>query len=158
MGTATPRTAVFYYILLVLVKVVAQGMSNLSMTQINYPAKVLFKSANPIVTMIIGVTWFRRSYPMRDYFVVLLLVAGLYVFIATDSAETPTSTSLGILYVVISMFGSAGVPMIQEHVIGVYGASVEDLLNTLSQGKLLGAAIFFAGLLVRMVSKGSEQY
>ncbi len=54
LGTAPPRVAVFYYVVLVLVKVVAQGMSNLCMTQINYPAKVLFKSANPIITMIIG--------------------------------------------------------------------------------------------------------
>ena len=70
MGTASDRTAIFYYIIIVLSKTIAQGMSNLSMTQINYPAKVLFKSTNPIITMVIGIAWFGKSYPRRDYAVV----------------------------------------------------------------------------------------
>ena len=139
MGTASPRVAFFYYFLLVAVKVMAQGMSNLCMTEINYPAKVLFKSANPIITMIIGVTWFRKSYPIRDYIVVTLLVLGLYIFIVSDKsgAGMPSATALGIFYVVLSMFGSAGVPMIQEYCINVYNASVEDLLYH----SFLGSAI-----------------
>lgn len=139
MGTASPRVAFFYYFLLVAVKVLAQGMSNLCMTEINYPAKVLFKSANPIITMIIGVTWLRKSYPVRDYIVVTLLVLGLYIFIVSDKsgAGMPSATALGIFYVVLSMFGSAGVPMIQEYCITVYNASVEDLLYH----SFLGSAI-----------------
>jgi hypothetical protein len=128
MGTAPPRVAFFYYSLLVITKTAAQGMSNLCMTQINYPAKVLFKSANPIVTMIIGVCWLKKSYPLRDYAVVVLLVLGLYVFITGDLDSAPHSTGKGIFYVVLSMFGSAGVPMIQEHCIATYQATVEDLL------------------------------
>lgn len=128
MGTAPTKVAIFYYALLVLVRTGGQGMSNLSMTQINYPAKVLFKSANPVVTMIIGVTLLKRTYPFRDYIVVVMLVIGLYIFIAGDASESPSSTRLGVIYVVISMFGSAGVPMIQEHCMTVYNASVEDLL------------------------------
>jgi hypothetical protein len=128
MGSATPRLAFFYYFLLVVTKTAAQGLSNLSMSQINYPAKVLFKSVNPIITMIIGVTWFRKSYPLRDYIVVALLVVGLYIFIGADSRDSPQSTNLGIFYVILSMFGSAGVPMIQEHCINSYNASIEDLI------------------------------
>lgn len=128
MGNAPTKLAIFYYSLLVLVRAGGQGMSNLSMTQINYPAKVLFKSANPVVTMIIGVTFLRKTYPLRDYLVVILLVIGLYIFIAGDATESPSSTRLGIIYVVISMFGSAGVPMIQEHCMMAYNASIEDLL------------------------------
>lgn len=179
MGTAPPRIALFYIIVLVLTKTFAQGLSNLSMSQMNYPAKVLFKSANPIVTIVIGVVWMKKHYPMRDYFVVLLLILGLYIFItdntatltkyiphggrgggsgirmhlnapstSTSSSSTargavhaavaaapaaattslPESTPLGIVYVVLSMIGSAGVPMIQEYCITTYHASVEDLI------------------------------
>lgn len=128
MGTAPPRVAIFYYCLLIFVRTGAQGMSNLSMTQINYPAKVLFKSATPIVTMIIGLLWFKKTYPMRDYIVVALLVCGLYVFITGDATASPQSTKLGIFYVVLSMFGSAGIPMIQEHCMVTYNSSIEDLL------------------------------
>lgn len=128
MGTATPRLAFLYYLSLVLLKTASQGLSNMSMSQINYPAKVLFKSANPIITMMIGVCYLRKTYPLRDYFVVVLLVLGLYIFITGDAKSSPQSTSLGIFYVVLSMLGSAGVPMIQEYCIQTYNASIEDLI------------------------------
>lgn len=90
--------------------------------------QVLFKSAQPIVTMLIGITWFRKRYPPRDYFVVILLVVGLYVFMSGDATAQPTGTGLGILLVTLSLIGSASVPMVQEHCMAVYDASVEELL------------------------------
>lgn len=54
MGNASFRVGVFYYILIVLLKTASQGLSNLSMSHINYTAKVLFKSAQPVVTILIG--------------------------------------------------------------------------------------------------------
>jgi len=75
------------------------GMSNLSMSQINYPAKVLFKSANPVITLLIGVFYEEKRYPMSDYVVVLLLIIGLYVFVSCgNDASTPQSTRLGMFY------------------------------------------------------------
>mmetsp|Transcript_46478 Transcript_46478/g.92065 ORF Transcript_46478/g.92065 Transcript_46478/m.92065 type:complete len:566 (-) Transcript_46478:10-1707(-) len=139
LGTAPPRVAIFYYVLLILVRTGAQGMSNLSMTQINYPAKVLFKSASPIVTMIIGIFWFRKSYPVRDYIVVALLVFGLYVFITGDHSSSPESTRLGIFYVTVSLFGSAGIPMIQEHCMVTYNSSIEDLLYHTFMGSAIAS-------------------
>ncbi|RYY86529.1 hypothetical protein EON63_05560, partial [archaeon] len=76
----------------------------------------------------LGVCWFKKSYPFRDYLVVLLLLAGLYIFITSDLNSTPHSTYTGIVYVVLSMVGSAGVPMIQEHCIHTYHATTDDLI------------------------------
>lgn len=117
------------------------------MTRINYPAKVLFKSANPVVIMIIGIVWFKKQYPKRDYIgiytctysptltllthsllVVLLLVIGLYVFITSDYSDSPSGTGSGIFFVTCSMIASASIPTVQEHVMSKYGASVEELL------------------------------
>lgn len=79
------------------------------MAHINYPAKVLFKSANPIVTMIFGLVWFNKKYALRDYVVVALLVLGLYVFMhGSSSKDSPKGTGYGIFLVTMSMFGSAG--------------------------------------------------
>ena len=79
------------------------------MAHINYPAKVLFKSANPVVTMIFGLVWFGKKYALRDYIVVLLLVLGLYFFMNGSSSENaPKGTGYGIFLVTLSMFGSAG--------------------------------------------------
>jgi adenosine 3'-phospho 5'-phosphosulfate transporter B3 len=134
MGTATTGTAIGYYFLLVCMKTLSQGLSNLSMTEINYPAKVLFKSANPIITIFLGIVWFKKTYPLKDYIVVGLLLCGLYVFITDTTSQKahhntrPECTPLGIFYVILSMIGSALVPMIQEHAITTYNASIEDLL------------------------------
>ena len=65
MGTAPPRVAFGYYVLLVFLKTATQGFTTACMSHINYPAKVLFKSANPIITMCIGLCWFRKTYPTR---------------------------------------------------------------------------------------------
>ena len=79
------------------------------MAHINYPAKVLFKSANPIVTMIFGLCWFGKKYALRDYIVVLLLVMGLYIFMnGTSKDDSPKGTRYGIFLVTMSLFGSAG--------------------------------------------------
>jgi hypothetical protein len=119
----------------VFLKTASQALSNLSMSEINYPAKVLFKSANPVVTMLIGVTYLNKSYPLRDYFVVILLLVGLYLFIVADNYDKnssteamPSATGLGVVYVSLSMLSGASVPMIQEHVILLHHASVDDLL------------------------------
>ena len=68
MGTAPPRLAFGYYVLLVFLKTATQGFTTACMSHINYPAKVLFKSANPIITMCIGLCWFRKTYPTRYHF------------------------------------------------------------------------------------------
>lgn len=150
MGNAPPRVAAGYYLLQIALKTLTQGFANLCMTQINYPAKVLFKSANPVVTMVIGLLWFRKSYALRDYVVVFLLVLGLYIFITTDKNSAPQSTWLGILYVSLSMFFGASVPMIQEHCMTRYNASVEELLYY----SFIGSTVFsfiFAGVAGELV-------
>lgn len=150
MGTATPQVAAGYYLLQIALKTLTQGFANLCMSQINYPAKVLFKSANPVVTMVIGLLWFRKSYALRDYVVVFLLVLGLYLFITTDKNAAPQSTWQGILYVSLSMFFGASVPMIQEHCMTRYGATVEELLYY----SFLGSTVFsfvFAALVGELI-------
>lgn len=141
MGTAPPRVAIGYYFLLVFLKTATQGLTNLSMTQINYPAKVLFKSANPIITMLIGIVWFKKKYPLRDYGVVVLLVVGLYLFISSDANDSPEGTRTGILLVTVAMFGGAAVPMVQEHCMLTYNATVEDLLYHCYLGSTLMAFV-----------------
>ena len=78
--------------------------------------------------MIIGLLWFKKTYKTIDYIVVFLLIIGLYIFIAVDSKNSPQGTTLGIIYVILSMFFGASIPMIQEHCMNIYHASVEELL------------------------------
>lgn len=129
MGVAPFSVSLYYYVSLVLLKYIAQVFSNLSMTEITYPVKVLFKSMNPIITIVVGTVFLRKRYKFLDYLVVFLLVLGLVIF-TTDHEKKSNSESslLGIFYVLLSVIGSASGPMIQERAIQLYHASVEDLL------------------------------
>lgn len=128
MGTAPGHTSAIYYILLIVCRTGAQELSNLAMTQINYPAKVLFKSMNPVITMILGLIAFRKSYSKEEYLVVLLLVAGLGIFLQGDLKESPDATFLGTVFIVLSLCCSAVVPMIAEHCMDRYSATANDML------------------------------
>ena len=73
----------------------AQMLTNVSMGHINYPTKVLFKSAIPIAQIGIGSIWLRRTYPLRDYIVCILLMIGSLVFISGNRKQ-PDASSYGI--------------------------------------------------------------
>lgn len=42
-----------------------QGLTNLSMRWLNYPAKMLFKSSRVIPTMIVGILYMKKRYKVR---------------------------------------------------------------------------------------------
>ena len=84
-----------YHIGMSILKFGAQMLTNVSMGHINYPAKVLFKSAIPIAQIGIGSIWLRRTYPLRDYIVCILLMIGSFVFISGNRKQ-PDASSYGI--------------------------------------------------------------
>ena len=139
LGTAPRYLAVFFYAILIGLKTATQALTNMSMAQINYPAKVLFKSANPIITIIVGLVWFRKQYPFRDYVVVFMLAIGLYIFVCGDNSvsSSPSGTTSGIILVSIAMICGATVPIIQEFCIQKYNATVEELLYHIFFGSTL---------------------
>ena len=111
-----------------IVKCGTQALTNLSMTEVNYPAKVLFKSAMPVVTMVVGVLWFRKKYQLYDYIVVFLLVVGLYIFLCSNTGSAPQWTSYGLFLSLVSLLGSSLVPILQEYWLLKYNASHGEIL------------------------------
>lgn len=109
-----------YLIFLSAMKCTTQALTNLSMMGLNYPAKVMFKSALPIVSMLIGIIFYQKKYSGRDYTAVLLLVVGLVVFMWGPSGSEPEATCMGIVLVLLSLVGSAGIPLLQVPIISTY--------------------------------------
>ena len=142
MGKASFFTAFSYYALLTFLKTATMTFTNLAMKHINYPAKTMCKSALPIVTMLMGILWFKKSYPFRDYLVSLLLVTGLYLFLAVDVKNSFQGTSIGLFYVTLSLLGAALVPMVQEHVMDQFEATPEELLYFSFLGSAIMSFIF----------------
>lgn len=58
----------------------AMVSSNSALQFVNYPTQVLGKSCKPIPVMLLGVTLLKKKYPMAKYLCVLLIVAGVALF------------------------------------------------------------------------------
>lgn len=130
------RTPWMYHFLMSLFKVSSQILSNMSMTEINYPAKTLFKSAMPCATIFIGTFILRKKYPIRDYIVVMLLVVGIYIFISANSKQ-PEASNYGIFLVVTSLIMAAAIPMFQEHCMHTFHSDPKEMVFYSSIGGCL---------------------
>ena len=91
------------YVGLSLIRAVDLGMTNLAMQFLNYPAKTLIKSSRVVFTMLLGLVIGRKQYRCRDYLAVLLLVAGLGIFLHADSRSKTVFHPLGVAMLVISL-------------------------------------------------------
>ncbi|KAI2583873.1 solute carrier family 35 member B1, partial [Homo sapiens] len=58
----------------------AMVSSNSALQFVNYPTQVLGKSCKPIPVMLLGVTLLKKKYPLAKYLCVLLIVAGVALF------------------------------------------------------------------------------
>ncbi|KFQ16364.1 Solute carrier family 35 member B1, partial [Leptosomus discolor] len=59
----------------------AMVSSNSALQFVSYPTQVLGKSCKPIPVMLLGVTLLRKKYPPAKYLCVLLIVAGVALFL-----------------------------------------------------------------------------
>jgi adenosine 3'-phospho 5'-phosphosulfate transporter B3 len=127
------RTPWSFHILMSLMKFGTQGLANMAMGHINYPAKTLFKSAMPCATIFIGTIFMRKKYPWRDYMVVFLLILGLYIFLSGNSKQ-PQANIYGIFVITVSLFLGAAVPMVQEHCMHTYNSEPLEMVYFSSLG------------------------
>ncbi|KFD55620.1 hypothetical protein M513_03368 [Trichuris suis] len=93
----------------------AMVTSNSALQYIAYPTQVLGKSCKPIPVMILGVLVARKRYPLAKYLFVLLIIAGVSLFLYKDSKaklHSGTSTTFGVgellLLVSLMMDGLTG--------------------------------------------------
>ncbi|CAM9647254.1 unnamed protein product [Ectocarpus sp. 13 AM-2016] len=115
-----------------LLQAVMQGLTNVSMMYLNYPAKVLFKSSRMVPIMCFGVVWQSKRYSMRDCLVVCFIVTGLATFMNAEtrsSAESDTPCSLlGILYISLALVIDAANINMQEEVMNEYASCQDELI------------------------------
>jgi hypothetical protein len=88
------------YLGLSILRAIDLGMTNLSMQYMNYPAKTMMKSSRVVFTMLFGVVISRRTYPVNDYIVVLLMVTGLALFLHADATSSAVFQSMGVAMLV----------------------------------------------------------
>ena len=147
------RTPWKYHFIMSVFKVATQLLSNMSMTEINYPAKTLFKSAMPCATIFIGTVILRKKYSVRDYVVVVLLVIGIYIFICGNSKQ-PEASAYGVCLVTTSLILAASIPMFQEYCMHTFHSDPKEMVFYSSIGGCLICFLIISmtGDLVRGVS------
>lgn len=94
----------------------SSSLSNLSLSYINFPTKVVFRSCKLVPTMIIATIVNRRVFQSYEYLSALSICAGLVVFAMADYSLDPMQYQpIGLVLVGGSVVADAILPNAQEH-------------------------------------------
>jgi len=129
VGAISERKIPFsHYFILAILQVIMQGLTNLSMHYLNYPAKTLFKSSRVIMTMLFGVLFLGKRYSLQDHAVALSMVIGLTTFVAADANSSPEFDIKGIVLIMLALSADAAILNLQEHCLHIFSASHDELV------------------------------
>merc|ERR1740128_152145 len=70
----------------------AMVTSNKALSWVNYPTQVVGKSCKPIPVMVLGVLVGRKRYPLLKYLFILMIVAGVAMFMYKDGGSKSGSS------------------------------------------------------------------
>jgi len=133
--------------------------SNMALQFVSYPTQVVGKAGKPIPVMILGVLLGKKVYPMRKYFFVFLVVAGVVIFMYKDgkaSAKSSTDGQMGfgefLLLLSLTMDGLTSA--VQERMRGEHKTKSGNMMLNMNFWSLIfsGAVIVFSGELIDFVS------
>lgn len=115
-----------------------------------YPTQVVAKAAKPIPVMILGVLLGKKSYSMRKYLFVLLIVIGVILFMYKEgkvNQSSAESTGLGelLLFLSLSMDGLTGA--IQERMRAAARPSAQHMMLAMNfwSTMITGVALVLTG-------------
>nr|ACO11738.1 Solute carrier family 35 member B1 [Caligus rogercresseyi] len=156
---STPQT---YFMAAALTYLCAMLASNKALAWVNYPTQVIGKSCKPIPVMILGVLLGGKSYPLRKYFFILLVVIGISLFMYKDSgaakgkSEDASAFSLGIgeLLLIFSLICDGLTGAIQERLKSNFRTSSTNMMTYMNLWSVVysGALILYTGELGGFIS------
>lgn len=100
------KTHRLYYASMSLTYLLAMVCSNMALQWVSYPTQVVGKSAKPIPVMILGVLLGKKSYALRKYIFVFMIVFGIVLFMLKDkqsSASQESSIGVGEVLLCLSL-------------------------------------------------------
>mmetsp|Transcript_35526 Transcript_35526/g.36195 ORF Transcript_35526/g.36195 Transcript_35526/m.36195 type:complete len:348 (+) Transcript_35526:219-1262(+) len=110
------------YFTLCLCLMVSSAASNFALGFINYPTKVVFRSCKLIPTILIAMTYLKKTVHWFEIMFGVLISLGMILFAAADFETQPNFNPLGIGLVSLSVVADAFLPNFQERVFD-FGAS-----------------------------------
>lgn len=142
-----PNRKIFVsYILLAVLIYMATAMATEALNYVNYPTKVIFKSAKLIPVMIVSTIIHKKVYRIPQYFTALLLCVGAICFGYDSSRSASKENKIGgIILLVFAVSGDAIVPNFQQYLMGQLDVSVDDvMINT----NIIGFIVLFLYLVL----------
>ncbi|XP_070498961.1 solute carrier family 35 member B1 homolog [Chironomus tepperi] len=138
-----------YYASSALTYLLAMVSSNMALRWVAYPTQVVAKAAKPIPVMILGVLLGRKSYSLRKYLFVLIIVIGVVLFMYKEGKVNKNSENAGLgeilLFLSLSMDGLTGA--IQERMRASSRPSAQHMMLSMNSWSsvMLGAALLVTG-------------
>lgn len=114
-----------------LLQVLAMGSSFMALQWVSYPAQVLAKSSKPIPVLIMGVLVGEKSYSLRKYLIVFLIVFGVTTFFYNSekaSSSSFTGIGLGEVLLLMSLVMDGLLNSTQERIMSSYKPNSNDLM------------------------------
>uniref|UniRef100_A0A7S1Y487 Sugar phosphate transporter domain-containing protein n=1 Tax=Grammatophora oceanica TaxID=210454 RepID=A0A7S1Y487_9STRA len=123
-----------------------------SLRYVIFPIQVLAKSCKPVPVMLMGALM-GKSYPMRKYINVCMIVAGVALFMGggdskkkqPDEEQSSASQMIGLLLLFVSLCFDGGTGAYEDKLMAVHHVGPFDLMYNIQLGKTILAGV---GLLV----------
>lgn len=90
------NTSTRYYISVAITYLLAMVCSNMALQWVPYPTQVVGKAAKPIPVMVLGVLLGMKTYPLKKYVFVLLIVIGVVLFMFNDKGKAQQDLGFGL--------------------------------------------------------------
>ncbi|GLV41347.1 medial glomeruli [Carabus blaptoides fortunei] len=125
------KTPTIYLSSSALTYLLAMVCSNMALLWVPYPTQVVGKSAKPIPVLILGVLVGHKSYPMKKYFFVFLIVIGVILFMYKDrpiSSQGDSSFGLGEILLLLSLTMDGLTGAVQERMRAEASPSAQHMM------------------------------
>ena len=104
---------------------VSSATSNIALSYINYPTKVVFRSCKLIPTMLIAISMNQKKVYGFELMFGVFISAGMVLFALADFAVYPNFDFVGIILVCVSVVADAFLPNFQEKVFDQGSSRIE---------------------------------
>lgn len=91
------KTAKLYYASVSVTYLLAMVASNMALQWVPYPTQVVGKSAKPIPVLILGVLVGKKSYALKKYLFIFIIVVGIVMFMLKENAGKQSSAEDSLL-------------------------------------------------------------
>ncbi|XP_075990759.1 solute carrier family 35 member B1 homolog meigo [Anticarsia gemmatalis] len=158
MKKEVDTTRKVYYFSSAITYLLAMVCSNMALQWINYPTQVVGKAAKPIPVMILGVLIGHKSYPMKKYLFVLLIVIGVVMFMYKDQAgkkvEESSGLGVGELLLILSLTMDGLTGAVQERIKSESSPSAYAMMLNMNWWStiILTIGVFMSGEIFKFVS------